>query len=197
MNYPGHNGGPTLEPGASWRRHCWSAARSALLPTLPVEIVRLRVRRAAELGLDYRTYAGFRATSGHDIVAFLFSTNALRLIREGDRMAPADAAKLAALGGVSRLLAAQPPLDPGLVREGLAGQGVAIGAAARAPGLAQTWSETRAALRTLLAEGGQPAGAVVVIGETALERDWVAAARMAGFLTAARYFGGQTAVGGI
>ena len=39
----GHNGGPTLEPGFGWRRHCWTAARAGLLPTLPIEVVRLRV----------------------------------------------------------------------------------------------------------------------------------------------------------
>ncbi|WP_295074341.1 hypothetical protein [Tabrizicola sp.] len=42
----GHNGGPSLEGGVSWRKHCWSAARERLLPTLPIEVVRLRVKRA-------------------------------------------------------------------------------------------------------------------------------------------------------
>lgn len=47
----GHNGGPAMNPGSAWRRHCWTVAREALLPTLPVEVVRLRLRRARELGL--------------------------------------------------------------------------------------------------------------------------------------------------
>ncbi len=46
----GHNGGPTLEPGAGWRRHAWSRARADLLPTLPLEVVRLRVARARNWG---------------------------------------------------------------------------------------------------------------------------------------------------
>lgn len=71
----GHNGGPDLT-GLGWRTHCWRQARETLLPTLPIEVVRLRVRRAAELGLDYKTYAGIRASTGHDLVAFLFSSNA-------------------------------------------------------------------------------------------------------------------------
>ena len=112
MSGPGHNGGPGLDGGQSWRRHCWRAAREALLPKLPVEVIRTRVRRAGELGLDYRTYAGVRAQSGHDVIALLFSTNALRLLRDGDRMAAGDAARLAATCGVARLLAAQPPLEP-------------------------------------------------------------------------------------
>lgn len=193
---PRHNGGPAMEPGLGWRRHCWRAARAALLPKLPVEIVRLHVRRAAEIGLDYRTYAGVRATTGHDLVAFLFSTNALRLLRARDRMAAADAAKLAATRNIGRLVAAQPPLHPEGVRAVLAGQGVALDAATRAPGLGEGWGETRARLMGLLAEGRAPADRVLVIGETALEREWVAAARLAGFLTADRFFAPAGAVRG-
>ena len=107
MNGIGHNGGPTLEPGSTWRTHCWRAARAALLPKLPLEVVRLHVRRAAEIGLDYKTYAGVRATTGHDLVAFLFSTNALRLLRETDRMAAADVTKLAGVRQIGRLVAEQ------------------------------------------------------------------------------------------
>ena len=64
MGEIGHNGGPSMEGGVSWRKHCWSSARERLLPVLPVEVVRLRVKRARALGLDYRTYAGVRAALG-------------------------------------------------------------------------------------------------------------------------------------
>ena len=185
----GHNGGPTMEPGAGWRRHCWRAARAALLPTLPVEVVRNRVRRAAELGLDYKTYAGVRATTGRDLVAFLFSTNALRLLREGERIARDEAARIAALNGAERLLAVQPPLASAATVAALAGQGVAFDAATRAPGLGDSWSETGRSLRAFLAARRHPADAVLLIGDTALERDWVAAARLAGYLPADAYFG--------
>lgn len=189
----GHNGGPTLAPGASWRRHCWTKARADLLPKLPVEVVRLRVRRAAEIGLDYRTYAGFRATTGHDIVAFLFSTNALSLLKEGDRMARQDADKLAAARDLARLAAVHPPLSPARVAEVLAEQGVALAGTMRAPDISMSWSETRNALRGFLAAHRKPTDGVVVIGSTALERDWVAAGALAGFLPADRYFGADAA----
>lgn len=55
INGIGHNGGPTLEGGHSWRKYSWTKARKALMPTLPVEVVRLRVKRAAELRLPYKT----------------------------------------------------------------------------------------------------------------------------------------------
>ena len=51
MSGIGHNGGPTMEPGYGWRKHSWTKAREALLPKLPIEVVRRRVARAAELGL--------------------------------------------------------------------------------------------------------------------------------------------------
>lgn len=82
MSGIGHNKGPTIEAGKSWRKHCWTKARRELLPTLPIEIVRRRVARAKELGLDYKSYASIRAASGHDVVAFLFSSNALRVSRK-------------------------------------------------------------------------------------------------------------------
>ena len=32
----GHNNGPTMEAGESWRRHAWGKARARLLPVLPI-----------------------------------------------------------------------------------------------------------------------------------------------------------------
>ncbi len=191
---PGHNGGPSLEGGRTWRAHCWRAARAALLPKLPVEVVRLRVKRAAEIGLDYRTYAGIRAATGHDLVAFLFSTNALRVLRDRDRMQAEDAAKLAGLKDIENLVAVQPPLDPARIVARLAGQGVRVAAADRAPTLAQNWHETRARLHALAATVRAPADCILIIGETAQEEDWAATARMAGFLAASRYFGARVTV---
>ncbi len=106
----GHNGGPTMEPGGSWRLHCWRKARTDLLPHLPIEVLRTRVRRAGELGLDYRTYASVRAATGHDVVAFLFSSNALRVLPPQTAL-PADRErKLASLVDCARIGLAQAPL---------------------------------------------------------------------------------------
>lgn len=185
---PGHNGGPSLEGGFAWRTHCWRSARAVLLPKLPVEVVRLRVKRAAEIGLDYTTYAGVRASTGHDLVAFLFSTNALRLLRDQDRMRAEEAAKLAALSGIGRLVAVQPPLDPVQVVAALADQSVPVVAAGAAPGLAMGWRATRESLLAFAAAARTPADRILVIGDTALEADWAATARMAGYLPAARFF---------
>ena len=58
--------------------------------------------------------------------------------------------------------------------------------AAKAPGLAANWGETRDAIIAL--KEIIPADGVVVVGETWLERDWCAAARLGGYLPADRYF---------
>mgnify|MGYP000446813988 CR=1 FL=1 len=180
----GHNGGPSIEAGASWRRHCWTEARAALLPTLPVEVVRLRVKRAAELGLDYRTYASVRAASGHDVVAFLFSSNALRLLAPAPALPPDRAAHLAAIRACGRLALAVAPLSPERVE--MAARG-AIDAAYPAPGHLARFADQAGAIRAAI--GRLPRDGVVLVGDGPLEQDWCAAGRLAAFLPAARYFG--------
>ncbi|MFM2388634.1 MAG: hypothetical protein RLZZ437_189 [Pseudomonadota bacterium] len=178
----GHNNGPAMDAGLSWRSHCWKAAREKLLPTLPIEVVRLRVKRAQELGLDYKTYASVRAATGHDVVAFLFSSNALRasLTRP---VLPADrAAKLADLAHVARLALATAPLTPGI----LMAANAPLDAAHPAPAWLASFADQARALRTALP--GIPGDRVILIGDHGLEREWCAAGRLAAYLPADRYF---------
>ncbi len=181
----GHNNGPTLEPGESWRRHAWTKARVDLLPTLPIEVVRLRVRRAAEIGLDYRAYASFRAASGHDIVALLFSTNALRLLPPAPALPGDRRAKLAAVAGAGRAALVRAPLSPAGV---LALAQGALDRADPAPRPFAGWGEARRTLLAALAAGRWPADRVLMVGDTAEERGWAEAARLGGYLGADRYF---------
>ncbi|MBV0912825.1 hypothetical protein [Anianabacter salinae] len=183
----GHNNGPTLEGGTAWRRHAWQRARAELLPKLPLEVIRLRVTRAKELGLDYRSYASLRASTGRDVIAFLFSSNALRVARDG-RPATGRAARLHAIHACGRLALVQPPLPPERL---IAATDGLIERADRAPGLADTWRAARTRIETLTR--GIPADGIVVIGDTALERDWCTAARLGGFLPSDRYFQGDSA----
>ncbi|MCX7643976.1 MAG: hypothetical protein N2Z62_01615 [Rhodobacteraceae bacterium] len=181
----GHNGGPTLEPGASWRRAAWRRARAELLPTLPVEVVRLRVRRATELGLDYRAYAAFRAASGHDVVALLFSSNALRLLPPAPALPPDRRARLAAITGAGRVALTRAPLAPQAVAALAAG---VIDRAHPAPRPFAAWGEARRALLGALAPDRWPADRVLMVGEGPDEPGWAEAARLGGYLAAGRYF---------
>lgn len=180
----GHNRGPTLEAGHSWRRVSWQKARAALMPTLPVEIVRIRVKRATALGLPYRTYAGIRAASGRDVIGFLFSSNALRMLRDA-RLPPDRAARLSTIMGADRTALLQRPLDPVRV-------GPPLDAAFTAPTPWQSWSEISEALGDVLNARGLPGDGTVIVGATALERDWGLAARAAGYIDAEAYFADLT-----
>ena len=178
----GHNNGPSLEPGVSFRRHAWRKARTDLLPRLPIEILRVRVARAKALGLPYRTYAGVRASTGRDVIGFLFSTNALRMLRQGAPMPEDRVEKLAAVEA-DRVALVQGRLDPDEV--------LATGpldAALAAPPVTDGWGAARDRVQAVLRDRRLPADGVLLVGDTHLERDWAEAARMAGYLDAARYF---------
>ncbi|PWJ16977.1 hypothetical protein [Jannaschia seohaensis] len=175
----GHNSGEDRQ-GYTGRLHQWRRARRALLgATLPVEVVRLRVRRAAALGLDYGTYASVRAGTGRDIAALLFSSNALRMLRRAE-IDGARAAKLAQAAAERAALihrplsvAAPEPLDW----------------AARAPSFADSPTALRRHLSETLKAHGLPADSVLLIGDTAFEASWCAAIRAAGYVTSDAYFG--------
>lgn len=179
MSQIGHNRGPTMEPGAGWRRYAWRRSRAELLPKLPLEIVRMRVRRARELGLDYKTYAGVRATTGRDLVAFLFSSNALRV---APQMPVARAEKLEELHQCGRLALVHVPLDPCSVAQA----NPCFDAVGQAPVFTDGWGEIRARVQDIL--GPLPRDGVLVIGETGLEREWSVAGRCAGYLPSERFF---------
>ena len=172
----GHNSGRVNEPGFAWRKHVWSQARRDLLPTLPIEVVRLRVRRAAELGLPYKTYAGVRASSGHDLVGFLFSTNALRVMRAGTTLPPDRAQKLGALVNAARIAVGVPVTAP------------QIDASHPAPGFQLNWADVRSHLKTVSRAAGHPSDRFLLVGDTAIEREWAEAAGLAGHLAADFYF---------
>ena len=182
MTMLGHNNGPTMEKGAGWRRYAWKRARADLMPTLPLEVARRRVKRARELGIDYKSYAGIRAATGRDIVALIFSSNALRLAKETALIEAARAEKLQQIKYVDSLGLIQPPFAPRDVQV----KNPILVATDRAPGLMDNWRDTRD--RILALKGTIPADGIVVIGDTTLERDWSEAGRLAGFLPSARYF---------
>lgn len=177
----GHNNGPTMEPGTSWRKHVWTKARADLLPTLPIEVVRLRVKRAQALGLPYRTYASVRAASGRDLIALLFSTNALGMVRPGATLPQDRQAKLEQLRNVQRIALVQRPLA-------LADITAPLDAGYEAPLPWANWSEMRDAVTQALIAQRIPSDAVLTIGATVFERDWSMAGRTAGYLSSERYF---------
>lgn len=187
MSTIGHNGGPSMEPGFGFRKLAWGKARRDLLPNLPLEVVRIHVARAKRLGLPYKTYATIRATTGNDIVGFLFSGNALDLRVGQADLPPPVAARIAGLGGAAdRLAAVYAPTRPETL---LAAHPGLLEAAAPAPGFTATWRETRDALRGALSARRLPADAVVLVAATSVERAWCAAAGLGGVVDRDVMFG--------
>ncbi|MEL6913417.1 MAG: hypothetical protein AAFP13_02840 [Pseudomonadota bacterium] len=181
----GHNNGPAMDRGVRYRTYQWRKAREALVPTLPLFVLRMRVKRAKELGLDYSTYAGVRASTGRDVIGFLFSSNALDLKLTAVNFSPETAAKLEAITGAAKLALVHPPLGPGAVAQA----NPVLDVVDAAPAFTDSFPETREKLRRVIAARRLPADGVLVIGSTTLERGWCATARAAGYLPAERYFG--------
>ena len=177
-NQIGHNNGPAFDAGLSWRKHVWTKARADLLPRLPIEVLRQRVKRAQELGLPYKTYASVRASTGRDVIGFLFSSNALRVLRAGQSI-PADrTARLVALDNTHRHALSH--VGP-IISVGLDGWNTA-------PKPFATWPQMAADVGAIIRQHRLPRDGVLVIGETSDERLWAEAAKTAGFLGGDRYF---------
>ena len=162
MSSIGHNGGPSMEAGASFRRIAWARSRKALMPNnVPLEILRRRVARAQALGLPYRTYAAVRAATGEDIEAMLFTSNALTLLRPHDALPSAIATKLAKLDTRRHAtLAARIPataLAP-----------IPFTSTRPAPRFTASWSALRDEMQTWLRSQALAGDRVLMIGDTRL-----------------------------
>ena len=116
------------------------------------------------------------------MVAFLFSSNALRVTPVRLRMPQGRADKLG-LVRADRIGLAQGRI----AADGMAGVNPELDRACDAPDLLARFGEAGHQLRAIL--GRVPGDRVILVGDMELERDWCAAGRLAGYLPAARYFG--------
>ena len=189
----GHNQGPSMDPGISWRKHLWTKARKELLPKLPLEVIRRRVARAKELGLEYPAYASILLGTGRDIVGFLFTCDALGLRLEKSIELPDPVAAKLAQVKAKHLLAAEEAAGPEeIARRLVAEHHLTIAGTAALPDPDRApWTAGRAAIRAALDPLKLPSDTVVMIGTRAHERDWADAARLAKFLPAESYFPAQ------
>ena len=175
-----------MEKGRAWRTFQWRQAQKALMPkAIPLAVVKMRVRRARELGMDYKAYASIRQATGRDICGLLFSSNALRIMAGNAAMPEDRRAALATVQGAERLALVQRPMG---IADVLSAN--PLDAAVRAPDLSLNWHQTHAVLRDFVVERRLVGDQVVLIGDTALEEAWLGPARAAGYLPAERYFSG-------
>jgi hypothetical protein len=183
----GHNNGPSMEVGHKWRTFQWQKAREAAMPkSIPLMVVKMRVKRARELGLDYKAYAAIRQATGRDILALLFSSNALRVVRANAPQIPMrEAEVLNAVQGAQKLALVYRPLDPTAIESANA----ILDFVGHAPKFTDSWSDMRDHLCGAVQGRKLVGDQVLIIGDTAIERDWSAASKAAGYLEAGRYFG--------
>lgn len=188
MSGIGHNNGPSMERGFGWRKTAWEKARAELIPNLPIEILRRRVNRAKELGLPYRTYASVRASTGRDVIGFLFSNNALRVMTAQQTIPFERANKVKQVRGVSLCAAVHAPMPPQELEACALQACLSFDALVDAPHISETWSEIRRKISAPLEAERLPKDGVLVIGDTSHEAIWSEAAKLAGFLPSDVYF---------
>lgn len=186
---PGHNDPPGVPNG--WARHCWSRARAELIgERMPVEMLRIRMARARELGLSFPQYRSILLGGGRDVTAFLFTVEGLHLRLTRELSMPDHVREK--LGAVTRcgLLALAPSGEvPQAFRQELSQvSGVSFADAAAEPEPHATWGQGRRAVHALLRAGGLPAQSVVMVGQGAREQGWAEAAQLVRFLPRADYF---------
>jgi hypothetical protein len=188
MSGIGHNKGPAMDAGVTYRTFQWRHAQRAMMPkALPLMIIKMRVKRARELGMDYQTYAKVRQAAGHDILALMFSSNALRIIGPGARMPDAETRALEAVSSARKLALVHAPNMPSSVLQA----NPVLDAADIAPKFTDKWADIRHRLTGFLGDQKLPFDKVLIIGDAPLEADWSVAARAAGYLPSVRYFAHQ------
>ena len=183
----GHNQGPSLDGGSGFRRYAWKKARKELLPRLPLEVLKRRIRRAQELGLAYPAYASILLGTGRDIVGFLFTCDALGILLSRSMELPETVAqKLKHLERVDTMLAVEHDRSNAL--PDLLQCEIAFASATHLPQPDASPDAGRQAIRAALDPLRLPGDAVVMIGIKEHERGWADAAKLARFIPGETYF---------
>lgn len=185
MSTIGHNNGPSMQAGHKLRTYRWRKAQKAMMPnTIPLMIVRMRMKRAQELGMTYKTYAKVRQVSGQDILGLLFSSNALEIIGDGARMPVTRDRVLKTVKGARKLTLVHRPQSPDAVLQA----NPVLDDAQSAPRFTDSWSQMRDQVSGFIQAQNLSGNQILVIGDAPLEADWLVAGRAGGYLSAQEYF---------
>jgi hypothetical protein len=189
----GHNQGPA--PVSLWHQHMWERARAAQPErNLPLPVVRMRMARAAELGMGYADYAALYRTAGRDPAGLLFTPAALHLrLKRRLEMPDPVRAHLARLGACHLMALAPEGEHPREFLEELREvSALPFTAAAAMPAATAPWPDLVGAIRAILDPLRLPGTAIALIGAATSEgrlcTSLVTAGRLAGLLDRDAYF---------
>jgi hypothetical protein len=189
----GHNQEPA--PISLWHKHMWERARAAQPDrNLPLAVVKMRMARAAELGMRYADYATLYRTAGRDPAGLLFTPGALhlRLKRRLEMPDPVRAhlARLTTCHLLALAPAGEHPRD--FLEELREVSRLPFAAAAAMPPPSARWPDLVGAIRAILDPLRLPGTAIALIGAAASEArlcdSLVTAGRLAGLLDRDTYF---------
>lgn len=191
---PRHNLGPA--PVSLWHQHMWARARADHPDSrLPLPVVKMRMARAAELGMRYADYAALYRTGGRDPAALLFTPAALhlRLARRLDMPDPVRL-HLAGLRGCDLLALAPQSEDPDAFLEELREvSALPFRTAGMMPAPQASWAVLAASLRRALDPLRLTGTAVALVAhdlsEARISQALCTAGRLAGVVDRDAYFG--------
>lgn len=191
---PGHNLAPT--PVSLWHQHMWARARADHPDSrLPLPVVKMRMARAAELGMRYADYAALYRTGGRDPAALLFTPAALhlRLARRLDMPDPVRR-HLARLRACDLLALAPQSEDPDAFLEELREvSALPFRTAGMMPAPQASWQALGASLRRALDPLRLSGTAVALVAhdlsEARISQALCTAGRLAGVVDRDAYFG--------
>ncbi|SOH95584.1 hypothetical protein SAMN06273572_11279 [Monaibacterium marinum] len=185
----GHNKPP--ESATGWTRHCWTRARADLVgERLPIDMLRVRMARARQLGLSFPQYRSILLGGGRDVTAFLFTVEGLHLRLQRELSMPDPVrSKLAEVSNCGLMAFAPSGEVPEQFRQEVSEvSGVRFTAAGAEPEQSAGWRASRDAVHNLLRSEGLAAQTVVMIGNSARETGWADAAQLVKFIPRAEYF---------
>jgi len=115
----GHNQGPAIAREGSWHSFIWRRARREAWKNPPIEILRLRCRRAASLGLIYRQYTSVLVDRGVHLQAMIFGLGGtLVQIKNGPAQPlPAVLEKLGRLNASAIFVITDDPQAPSIIAQ--------------------------------------------------------------------------------
>ncbi len=182
----GHNNGPPM--ATRWGLHCWRRAQAKVWQTPSPEVVKLRLRRAAELGLTYRQLALILMDVGRTPTAITLAVSGTLVHSVQDsaaeiRLLPTVADRLAALIKPKVFIVAGGERAE-VVDAIIAATGARIDGECNAAD-----HESRvAALVALLAAHGVSPRSTIMIGASDADRACADRASCAAYLPASAYF---------